>query len=437
MKNKLFIGLQIFLFILSTSFFSVGISQYNKLREQLHSEITNSFMVILYVISVFQIFLYNGIIIYIIKRESRQQNKIRKGYKKWMAHICYSIRTPVHTINYISDTILKQHNSHRSPETQKIRLLSATTNQLFDIVNLYSDFTASESNNITIKTENTNLFEITNSIFEQYQIINTETLAMELDFDNLLFNKILIADPLKIRQILSTALHNSTKFTSKGKIILKVRKTTNDTIELRVTDTGRGLKGREEKIIDYKTGLGLLISKYAAEAMGGSISLKNRTDGVQGTEFKLTIPYQEYHSSPQISRILLPRMFSDIIVFACDDDSAHRYTIKDMFVSFGIEFDNIKIFSDGDEMINFMRNSKVYIPHIIFLDIFMKRMNGDELYDHIRELGYTGPIIAVTANVYNKKYLEQGFEKVLNKPYNPSQLRDIIESCLNFGIEIV
>lgn len=434
MKNKLFIVSQIILFILSTTFLSTAIYEFNNLESQRH---VVSCIAILYTLNLIQVLFYNGTIVYIIKKENKIKDKIRRGYKKWMAHMCYSIRSPVHTINYISDTILKQNNLHGNLENHKIRLLSATINQLFDTVNSYSDFTNMDTNNIIIKNKNTDLFKTANSIFEQYQIINMNTLTMELDFDNLLINREIVTDPMKIRQILSTALHNSTKFTTQGKIVLKVRKKTNNFIEFTITDTGRGLKGKEEKIIDYKTGLGLLLSKYTAEAMGGYITLKNRSDGIRGAEFTLAIPYEENNYSPELNRILLPRMFSEVIVFACEDDSSHRYTLKDMFLSFGIVSANIKIFSDGDEMINYMKNPKAYIPHIIFLDIFMKRMNGDELYEHIRELGYTGPIIAITANVYNnKKYLEQGFEKVLNKPYKPSQLRDIIEQSLNFGIEI-
>lgn len=439
MKNVAFISLQFISMTLSTVFFSIAISEYNKLEPNNHNH-SNIFSstIILYVLNLIQILVYNGFIVYIVKREHKAKDKIRNGYKRWMAHMCYSIRSPVHTINYLSDTILKQHRIHGSPEPQKMKFLNASINQLYDVVNSYVDFTAIETNNIVIKKKNMNLFEVVNTIFEQYQIINTE-IKMKLDFDNLLHDIEIFSDPLKIRQILSTALHNSTKFTTKGEISLKIRKRTNSSIEFSVKDTGPGLKGKEEKIINSRTGLGLLISKYTAEALGGFIKLRNRQDGQRGAEFILSIPHEEvkHTSSPIEAPFRLPRMFSDVIIFACEDDSSHRFTLKDMFLNFGIERNNIKIFSDGENMIDYMKGN-IKKPHIILLDIFMKRMNGDELYDHIRELGYTAPIIAITANVYNnQKYLDQGFEKVLNKPYRGSDLKELIEKSLNFGMEIV
>lgn len=438
MKNISFISLQIISTILSTIFFSVAISEYSKLEIEIdkYSNIFSS-IIIIYVLNLAQILLYNGFIVYIVKKEHKSKDRIRNGYKRWLAHMCYSIRSPVHTINYLSDTIVNQHRIHGSPEPEKMKLLNASINQLYDVVNSYVDFTAIETNNIVIKKKNMNLLEVVNVVFEQYQIINTE-IKMKLDFDNLFRDVEIFSDPLKIRQILSTALHNSTKFTYKGEITLKIRKRTNNFIEFSVKDTGPGLKGKEEKIIDSKTGLGLLISKYTAEALGGSIKLQNRQDGQRGAEFILSIPHEEIKQrSPDEIPFRLPRMFSDVIVFACEDNSSHRYTLKEMFLQFGIKNRNIKIFSDGENMVEYMKGD-IKKPHIIILDIFMKRMNGDELYDHIRELGYTAPIIANTANVYNnQKYLDQGFEKVLNKPYKGTDLKEVIKQSLNFGLEIV
>ena len=66
---------------------------------------------------------------------------------------------------------------------------------------------------------------------------------------------------------------------------------------------------------------------------------------------------------------------------------------------------------------------------LVLMDIHMPVMDGEEATSLLRASGYTGPIIAWTANVIKEdieRYLSSGFTAVLSKPINRQQLYDLL-----------
>ena len=94
-----------------------------------------------------------------------------------------------------------------------------------------------------------------------------------------------------LNQIVQNFLQNALKFTPKGhKIVLRTRLEGEQKIRLEVIDEGPGIDESIDLFAPFKrigdapgAGLGLFLAKSAADAMGATISLKNRTDGTAGT----------------------------------------------------------------------------------------------------------------------------------------------------------
>ena len=94
-----------------------------------------------------------------------------------------------------------------------------------------------------------------------------------------------------LNQIVQNFLQNALKFTPKGhKIVLRTRPEGEQKIRLEVIDEGPGIDESIDLFAPFKrigdapgAGLGLFLAKSAADAMGATISLKNRTDGTAGT----------------------------------------------------------------------------------------------------------------------------------------------------------
>ncbi|MHC3995384.1 sensor histidine kinase [Thiomicrolovo sp. ZZH C-3] len=99
-----------------------------------------------------------------------------------------------------------------------------------------------------------------------------------------------------LNQILQNFLQNAVKFTPEGRKVTFTSRAEGEDLIIRVVDEGCGIDDSVDLFAPFKrlgtksgVGLGLFLAKSAADAMGAEISLRNRTDGIDGTEATLVL----------------------------------------------------------------------------------------------------------------------------------------------------
>lgn len=118
-----------------------------------------------------------------------------------------------------------------------------------------------------------------------------------------------VADPRRVRQILTHMLSNAVTYTASGRVTLKYQLEAGNRLRLEVTDTGPGLDAAElaqafvpfERILRTSsghsgTGLGLSLSRTLAGLMGGQLGAES-TPGL-GSRFSLDLPFDPQVSVP-------------------------------------------------------------------------------------------------------------------------------------------
>jgi len=204
-------------------------------------------------------------------------------------------------------------------------------------------------------------------------------------------------------------------------------------------------KLKRESNFDAGSGLGLSICNELALKMGGRISLTNRTDGIRGAVFKLTLPMNvQDEQKPQckegdavVDEVVIdvtPKVEQQVSlihlkVVVVEDDSVLRRVLKMMLSRMDLKPENVKLLEDGDQMISFLESAEgeTFKPDLIITDIVMKRMNGDVMFELLKRQGFSIPIVAATGMAQEKqKYLDQGFDLVLLKPYALQDLKSIL-----------
>jgi two-component system OmpR family sensor kinase len=100
-----------------------------------------------------------------------------------------------------------------------------------------------------------------------------------------------------LNQILQNFLQNALKFTPEGKTIVFQSYLNEIGIVIEVIDEGCGIDESVDLFAPFKrqgnksgVGLGLFLAKSASEAIGATITLTNRDDGIDGTVARLVLP---------------------------------------------------------------------------------------------------------------------------------------------------
>lgn len=112
-----------------------------------------------------------------------------------------------------------------------------------------------------------------------------------------------------------------------------------------------------------------------------------------------------------------------------DDVSINIFITEEMLSPYGAPIDSA---TSGAEAVEKIKSGNIY--DIIFMDHMMPGMNGVEATKLIRSMGYTGCIVALTANehgINDQLYIDSGFNRFITKPIDEDLLDDIINSYVD------
>ena len=265
-------------------------------------------------------------------------------------------------------------------------------------------------------------------------------------------------DPLRLRQILLNLLGNAIKFTSHGKVAVRVTCVSEDTTQVamryEIQDTGIGITPEAQTRIfeafsqadgsttrQYGgTGLGLAITRHLVHLMGGTIGVDS-TPGV-GSLFWFTICCAR---SVQPSRVLsnteeflvnVPEPEEEALeirgrILLAEDNMVNQEVTVGMLEHCGCQVD---VVGDGQAAVE-AYTLKAY--DLVLMDCQMPIMDGLEATRGIRhhelQSGRHCPIVALTAHAQTSDRdacLQAGMDDYLSKPFGIDQLRLLLQRWL-------
>ena len=374
----------------------------------------------------------------------------------FLTNMSHEIRTPLNGVLGMNSIIL-----HESSEPGVIKCaedIDMAGKTLLSIINNILDISKIEAGSFDM-TEND--YHLPSVIRECY-IINSH-LAHEkcLDFTVNFAKPIpcnLHGDEIHIRQILNNLISNGVKYTENGFVSINVDwdklEDNNIVLYVSVEDSGQGIKPeninglfQSFKRLNEKvnrtiqgTGLGLPISKYLAELMGGSITVES----VYGKGSKFTVSVNQKllddettddlecvnkgnSAKNDISSFKAP----NARILAVDDTSVNLRVLKGLLKATEITVD---LAESGAKALEFTKSTKY---DLILMDHMMPEMDGEETMKRIRVqeggLNKRTPIMVQTANAMRgaiEQYLGMGFVDYISKPLNPTELLKKVKRIL-------
>lgn len=254
-----------------------------------------------------------------------------------------------------------------------------------------------------------------------------------------------MADALRVRQILLNLIGNAVKFTPRGGGVALACRLGPDGLHLMVTDTGPGIpeEQRERLFQDYErmgadaagtegTGLGLAITAALARAMGGAVSYAPGPDG-RGSCFNAVLPLPP--ADPPAPGVPDAPPFavrqSGLHILVVDDIAANRMVAQALLVQAG---HRVETCAEGAAAVAAIARGPV--PDAVLMDVFMPGMDGFATTASIRALpGPAGrvPVVAVTAEAAPNEVqacLDAGMDGHVAKPVERDKLLDAISEAI-------
>ena len=248
----------------------------------------------------------------------------------------------------------------------------------------------------------------------------------------------LYGDSLGLKNVLTSILDNSVKYTSNGYVELNVSTIIkNNIVRLIVTveDSGIGITPDKLDTIFYKNreeidGSNIKSNLYTAKKlitlMGGTIIASSNYN--EGTTMKIVLDqklgeqYDEkltkYENTYDKKRILL-----------VDDNISTNKIISKLLKDTNIELDYVSL---GKEALDKIRSKEKY--DLILLDEVMDPLDGKTVMKKFKDIrAFNTKVILLTRNSeyeYNEEYLKYGFAGYLLKPINKDKLLEIIDKYL-------
>ncbi|MCL2754821.1 MAG: ATP-binding protein [Oscillospiraceae bacterium] len=363
---------------------------------------------------------------------------------RFLAHMSHEIRTPINAVSGISDAQLQKDELPEETREAFARI-KASSNMLCAIVNDILDLSKIEAGKMQIFTEE---YDTASMIVDVVRLNTVQGEARGNKFELSVSENLpaaMVGDEVRLKQVINNLLSNAFKYTDGGVITAAFDFDTDDgTLVITVSDTGRGMtRGQLERLFkqDFTrfnakkqdgVGLGMMITHSLVSLMEGTIDVQSEYK--RGTTISVTLP-QESPRSETIGRNTAYNLsnfcFSDEAiqvvgsrieyasmphakVLIVDDVSTNIYVAAELLKPYSLQ---IETALSGREAIAKVTEGGVY--NIIFMDHMMPEMDGIEAMQAIRSLGYSAPIIALTANAVagtRERLLRSGFDEFITKP---------------------
>ena len=388
-------------------------------------------------------------------RDSEQRaHDASKAKSAFLAAMSHEIRTPMIGITGMLE--LLEHTRLDAEQRRSIAIVQSSAQSLLQIIGDILDFSKIEAGRMQLAPTDMDLRRVVeNTVGNYLGIASSKGLTLEAAIDDDLAPAY-VADPLRIRQILSNFLSNAVKFTDLGGVTVRVERIAalpdgRDRIALRVRDSGIGISDAQRELLFQPfsqadtsttrtfggTGLGLAICRQLAEMMGGSIEVASKPDAGSTFSLLLLLPRgnpakietertapggEDFPTRPLPGVEDAQREGS--LVLVVDDHATNREVLTRQLARAGFACETA---ADGEEG---LRRWESGAYALVLTDIHMPKMDGYQLTTAIRKTerrmqrGRT-PIIAITANVSKgepEHCLATGMDGFLGKPVRIAQL---------------
>ena len=385
-----------------------------------------------------------------LEQAIQHETAANQAKREFLFNMSHDIRTPMNAIIGFT-SLAATHIDNRELVMDYLKKISTASQHLLSLINDVLDMSRIESGRAMLETKPVHLPDLVHDIRDIVQAnVSAKRLSLFIDTVDVVDEDV-IADPMRLNQILLNLLSNAVKYTPAGGIVsLRIVQKPNSPhgfadYEFHVCDNGIGMSEEFRKRIFEQfsrersstvskiqgTGLGMSITKSLVEMMDGTITVESEPD--KGTKFVVSLRFPisgERWESTQIAQL------EGLRALVADDSTNTCLNVSKMLRSIGMRPEWT---ISGKEAVirakDAIEQGDAFSVYII--DWLIPDMNGVEVVRQVRRIvGEDTPIIILTAYDWTdieKEAREAGVTAFCAKPLFMSELRSVLAKP--FGAE--
>jgi signal transduction histidine kinase/BarA-like signal transduction histidine kinase len=378
-----------------------------------------------------------------LAKERAESANLLKG--EFLANMSHEIRTPMNGI--VGMTQLTLQTALNDTQREYLTLANNSASHLLSIINDILDFSKIEAGHLSLQPVRMGPGQVLQHTLRSFA---AEAKAKGLQIDLTIASDVpeeVMADPVRLRQILTNLIGNAIKFTEHGRIDIQLQRDAASTpsqavLKFSIQDTGIGFDpAKTEQLFSPfiqadgsitrsfgGTGLGLAITRSLVQLMGGHISAFS-TPGA-GSTFSFTI------KAPVPVALALPPspnptsdagLHRTLRVLIAEDHPINQKLAAILLERMGHE---CVLVSDGEKALEALDQAHF---DVVLMDVMMPNMDGVTAVKHLREMEAQGRprsvVIMVTAHAMTgdrERFLDAGADGYVSKPISAKVLEDEI-----------
>ncbi|WP_082721454.1 MULTISPECIES: ATP-binding protein [Burkholderia] len=331
--------------------------------------------------------------------QDARDNAVRANQAKseFLAMMSHEVRTPMNAIL----GVLELRKEQNLVDGQDLSAAYESARALLSIIDQILDFSKIEAGKLVLLNEPTDVCALASSVAAIFRpLAHKNNISL---FENIAPTPgKLIADPVRLRQVIGNLLSNAIKFTQRGSVTLRVSiqqtdgETTSVLIEVADTGIGIGPKSLSQIIEPFfqadasiasnygGTGLGLSICHRLVELMGGKLTIDSHEGLGTVIQVALTLSQADENGDSQVDQINVEEWsgagyFNGRRALVVDDNSANRIVLSRQLQFLGFE---TICCESGDQAVDVWQRERI---DVLITDCYMPGLTGYDLARRIRQ----------------------------------------------------
>ena len=402
-------------------------------------------------------------------KDSAEQASQAKS--EFLANMSHEIRTPLNGILGFTE-VLKNGEYPQAKRSEYLDLIHSSGKHLLGLINDILDLSKVEAGKMEFECRPCSVWQIVDEVVSGMKIEAKRKDLFLRASANCQLPANVETDPIRLKQLLTNLIGNALKFTESGGVSVSIGYSASDdpsspTITLEVKDTGIGISEDSQQQIFAAfnqadnsitrrfggTGLGLTISRRIVEALGGRLQVESVKGA--GSTFEIILPVQVLDDVAMVDPGAISCVGDDCTasgdlkitqqqessltsadsrlsgrhILLCEDGEINRELVELILSEAGVK---VTTAINGQLGLQAFQRSPDQFD-LVLMDMQMPVMDGYSAASKLREMGYRGPILALTAHAMQgdrQRCIDAGCNGYLTKPIDIAQLLLVIGDAI-------